>query len=101
MEQLTQSLDELYANLTIEDEEDGGIIIRNEEIKSCKESFVLVGRFITEKIINFNAMQIVLASLWRAKEGVDIHDIGDLALLVCILSSYGCLDSDRRRSFVV
>lgn len=72
------SLDELYAKRTIEDEEEGGVIIGNGEIEHAKEFYVLVGRFLTEKNINLNAMQNVLASLWRPKEGVEIHDIGEI-----------------------
>lgn len=44
----------------------------------AKESYVLIGRFLTEKNINFTAMQIVLASIWRPKEGVEIHDLGGM-----------------------
>ncbi|KAL8125716.1 hypothetical protein AgCh_013105 [Apium graveolens] len=38
---------------------------------------MLVGRFLTEKNINFNAMQNVLASLWRPKQGLEVHDLGE------------------------
>lgn len=61
------NMEDLYAKLTIEDEEEGGFIIGVEEIQENKETFVLVGRFLTEKNINFQAMQNVLASLWRPK----------------------------------
>lgn len=43
-----------------------------------RESYVLIGRFLTEKNINFNAMQNVLATLWRPKEGMKVHDIGGM-----------------------
>lgn len=52
-----------------------GVVIGTEEIQANKENFVVVGKFLTEKNINFNAMQNVLASLWRPKEGMEIHDI--------------------------
>lgn len=41
-----------------------------------KTTYVLVGRFLTENNINFQAMQNVMASLWRPKEGMEIQDIG-------------------------
>lgn len=41
------------------------------------QTHVLVGRFLTEKNINFNAMQNVMASLWRPKEGMEVHDLGN------------------------
>lgn len=78
MEQQKYDINELYARLTIEDEEDGGMVVANEEIQQNKEAFILIGRFLTEKNINFNAMQNVLSSLWRPKEGMEIHDIGDM-----------------------
>ena len=37
---------------------------------------MLVGRFLTDKNINFHAMQLVLASLCRPKEGMEVHNIG-------------------------
>lgn len=43
------SLEELYANLSIEDEEENGIIVGEEEIKEKKKTFVLIGKFMTEK----------------------------------------------------
>lgn len=71
------TLEDMYANLVLEDEEEDGVIIANEELSVKENSFVLIGRFLTEKNINFNAMQNVMASLWRPKEGMEIHDLGD------------------------
>lgn len=74
---MDSNLEEMYANLVLEDEEDEGVVVANEEIPGKEQSFVLVGRFLTEKNINFNAMQNVIASLWRPKEGMEIHDLGN------------------------
>lgn len=57
------NLDSLYANLTLEEEEEGGVVIGNDEIRGQKKTFVLVREFLTEKNINFHAMQNVMASL--------------------------------------
>lgn len=76
MEYSKPNIDDLYAKLSIEDEEEGGVFIRNGEIKGNKESFVLTGTFLTDKNINCSVMQIVTASLWRPNEGVEIHDLG-------------------------
>lgn len=38
--------------------------------------FILLGKFLIDKNINLQAMQNVLAALWRLKEGVEIHDLG-------------------------
>lgn len=69
-------LEEMYARMTIEDEEEGGVTVEGEEIIENTQTFVLVGKFLTEKNINFNAMQNVMASLWRPKEGMEVHDLG-------------------------
>lgn len=60
-------MEELYANLSIEEEEE-----ENRE----EENVMLVGKFMTERNINFQAMQNLLASLWRPKDGMEIHDPG-------------------------
>lgn len=76
MAQSHSNLEQMYARLTLEEEDEGGIVLGNEEVQEKKDSFVLVGRFLTEKNINFQAMRNMLASLWRPKEGMEIHDIG-------------------------
>lgn len=45
-------------------------------IGASKPSYMLVEQFLTEKHINFNAMQNVLAGLWRPREGMEVHDMG-------------------------
>lgn len=72
-----ESLEEMYANLVIADEEEEEIIVGNKEVVEEKQEFVLVGRFLTEKDIKFHAMRNTMASVWRPKEGMDIHDLGD------------------------
>lgn len=69
------SLEELYARLSLEEEDEGGIVVAKGDIGK-RNTYVLVGRFLTEKNINFNAMQNVIASLWRPKEGMEIVDLG-------------------------
>ncbi|XP_074352060.1 uncharacterized protein At4g02000-like [Apium graveolens] len=71
-------LEEMYANLVIEDEEEEGIIVANQEIVVQKQTYVLVGKFLTDKNINFHAMQNVMAGLWRPNEGMEVHDLGGL-----------------------
>lgn len=70
------NLEDLYARLSLEEEEEGGVIIPEGEVSKKQNTHVLVGNFLTEKNINFNAMQNVIASLWRPKEGMEIHDLG-------------------------
>lgn len=66
----------MYSKLSLAEEEEGGLCIGDNEGVQQKQTFILVGRFLTEININFLAMQNVLAALWRPKEGVEIHDLG-------------------------
>lgn len=78
MKNTTMSLEDLYARLELEEGEgeNGGMIVGKEEVRQTRLTFVLVSHFLTEKNTNFNAIQNVLASLWRPKEGMKIHDLG-------------------------
>lgn len=46
------------------------------KVEKPKTTYTLIGHFLTDKNINFNVMQNVLASLLCPKEGMEIHDIG-------------------------
>lgn len=70
------NLEERYAQLAPEEDEGEDIIVGEEEIGVEQKTFVLIGRFLADKNINFHAMQNVLALIWRPKEGIEIHDIG-------------------------
>lgn len=72
-----QPLGELYSKLSIEDETNNGLVIGAEDVRQAPVEYPLVGKFLTEKNINFNAMQNVMASLWRPKQGLEIHDVGN------------------------
>lgn len=77
MERSNPSLEELYANMSLEEEDEGGVLVAEEVPKTTAPTFVLIGRFLTDKNINFIAMQNVMASLWRPKEGMEVHDLGN------------------------
>ena len=73
-----ESLEAMYAKLVIDEEDNEEIVVANTEIVEQKQSYVLIGRFLTEKNINFNAMQNVMATLWRPREGMQVQDIGGM-----------------------
>lgn len=73
-----RSLEDMYAGLVLEEEDEGGIIVASTEVVEQKQTYVLIGKFLTEKNINFHAMQNVMATLWRPKEGMEVHDIGGM-----------------------
>lgn len=71
-----KDLEEMYSRMVLEEEEEGGVVVGEEEVVKAATTYVLIGKFLTEKNINFQAMQNVLASIWRPREGVEIHDLG-------------------------
>lgn len=72
------TLEDIYAKLAIEEEEDEEIVITNKEVVKQKPTYMLVGKFLTDKNINFQVMKNLMASLWRPREGMEFHDMGDM-----------------------
>lgn len=60
-----QTLEEGYANLSINDEGDEGLILEEPkvEVVTTDLSLCLMGSFVTNRKINFQAMQDTLASI--------------------------------------
>lgn len=48
-------------------------MVADGEIKR-RITYVSMGRFLTDKNINFNAIQNVISALWRPREGMEIID---------------------------
>ena len=74
------AMDEIYASLSIEEEDEGGLIIEGDDVEDGKDGkidfrFCLVGRFLTDKVINFPAMKNTMAALWRPGKGICIKDL--------------------------
>ncbi|KAH9752557.1 CCHC-type domain-containing protein [Citrus sinensis] len=69
-----------YAHISLAEEEDGGLIVEGDAGNeggpaSIDFRFCLVGRFLTDKVINFPAMKNTMASVWRPGKGVCIKDL--------------------------
>lgn len=71
-------LEELYADLFINEEDGIGIIVTRSEVVQQNQTYVLINKFLTKNNINLFAMQNVMATLWRPKEGIEFHDIGGM-----------------------
>ncbi|XP_074360805.1 uncharacterized protein LOC141701064 [Apium graveolens] len=56
-----ETLEDMYAKLVIEDEDEGGLVVSNSEV-------------VVQKQI---AMRNVMVYLWRPKEGMEVHDMED------------------------
>ncbi|XP_074352194.1 uncharacterized protein LOC141691368 [Apium graveolens] len=78
----TSSIINAMNNITLDDEEDGGLaleeIVVDGEIDGFQDfdaNLYLIGRFITEGVVDFPAMRQTLAALWHPGKGVYIKKI--------------------------
>lgn len=72
-----QEMEEAFAIIQIEDEENGGLNYENttEDLGEINTKWCLVGRFLTESPIDFQAMQHKMASLWRPGKGMYVKQL--------------------------
>lgn len=78
----TSSIIQAMKEITLEDEEEGGLALEVDEEQGKETAFngfnatlCLVGHFINEGMVDFPAMQQTLAALWRPGRGVFIKEI--------------------------
>ncbi|XP_074374432.1 uncharacterized protein LOC141714835 [Apium graveolens] len=71
-----KTMEESYANLYINDDDDAGLIFEEASVEalSTDVSYCLVGCFLTSRKINFQAMQDTLASIWRPVKGIFMEE---------------------------
>ncbi|XP_074352489.1 uncharacterized protein LOC141691618 [Apium graveolens] len=75
---IVREMEDNFANIRLEDEEEGGLMYEGEEGEVSSEIDVrwcLVGRFLTDSPVDFQAMQHKMASLWKPGRGVYIKEI--------------------------
>lgn len=72
-----QEMEESFARMRIEDEEEGGLMYEGSDVDLSEIDVrrCLVGRFLTESPIDFQAMQHKMASLWRPGRGVYVKEL--------------------------
>ena len=75
-----------YENVSIEEEEEGGLIVEGDDVDEGEETkidfrYCLVGRFLTDKVINFLAMKNTMAALWHPGKGICIKDLSPTLFL--------------------
>lgn len=72
-------MEEAFAKIQIEEEEQGGLSYENEteELSEIDTRWCLVGRFLTDSPIDFQAMQHKMASLWRPGKGLYVKPLED------------------------
>lgn len=78
----TSNIIETMNNISLDDEEDDGLILEGiagetflESIKDFNAELCLVGRFLIEGVVDFPAMQQTMAALWRPGKGVFIKEV--------------------------
>lgn len=75
-----------YDTFSIEEEEEDGLVFQTDDIGIGQEGLIdarycLVGRFLTDKVINFPAVKNTMAALWRPGKGVCIKDLSPTLFL--------------------
>lgn len=73
-----KEMEEKFASITLEEEVQGGLSYEGDtgELSDIDTRWCLVGRFLTESTIDFQAMQHKMASLWRPGKGLYVKDLG-------------------------
>lgn len=78
----TNEISRMMNSVTLDEEEEGGLALEVTEEEDNQETFhgfdaklCLMGRFITEGVVDFIAMKQTLAALWRPGRGVHIREI--------------------------
>lgn len=71
-------MEEKFASITIEEEDQGGLVYEGDvaDLSDVDMRWCLVGRFLTESSIDFQAMQHKMASLWKPGRGLYVKDLG-------------------------
>ena len=72
-----QEMEESFAKFNMEEEEQGGISYEDETEDLCEIDlrWCLVGRFLTDSAIDFQAMQHKMASLWKPRRGMFVKPL--------------------------
>lgn len=72
-----QDMEESFARFKMDEEQEGGISYEEhtEDLSEIDVRWCLIGRFLTESPIDFQAMQHRMAALWRPGKGVYIKEV--------------------------
>ena len=75
-----KDLEEAWDKLRLEEEDEGGMEVTAEELRQPEKEradlrFCLIGRFLTDKQINFIAKKNTLALLWEPRKGITITEV--------------------------
>lgn len=73
------SIEDHFDGLAIPDDEDIGVALENDDevFPPGKIELCLVGRFLTQRTINFNVMQIRMSEIWKPEDGVHVKSIAN------------------------
>lgn len=73
-----------WQKMKLADVEDGGfedtgaevVELNPSEVSQVDSQWTMVGKFLSDRFVNFNAMKSILANLWRPLMGVSISRVG-------------------------
>lgn len=72
-----KSLEHACASITLDEEDDDGLIIGCEDIQEREEEYqlALVWKLVIDKPTRFNAMRDTMASVWRLGKGMKATEL--------------------------
>lgn len=74
-----KEIEEKYAPMNLDEEEEGGVEYKGEkeeeEIDIIDMRWCLLGRFLVDIPVDFNAIQNTLASLWKPGKGMFVKEL--------------------------
>lgn len=73
-----EQVNDLCNHMVVDDSNEGGFVFDEVDVPLVEDEFrlCLVGSFITEKTINYQAMQNTLKALWKPVNGMCFRDLG-------------------------
>lgn len=79
-----KNLEEAYADLSLNKDKEEGLILEDipEDTNTAGLYRCLVGRFVTNKKVNFMVMQDTLASIWRPVKGVFMEETSRMNMFI-------------------
>ncbi|XVE95495.1 hypothetical protein REPUB_Repub02eG0102600 [Reevesia pubescens] len=85
---MEHSLEDFWAKLSLTDSERRDVVVEKEWfLEGSKEcQYCLIGKLLSRKMVNVEAMRTVLSQVWKVMHGLTIKDLGDRIFMI----QFGC-----------
>ncbi|GMP72848.1 hypothetical protein CsSME_00030745 [Camellia sinensis var. sinensis] len=81
---MAESLSDLARKLVLTEEEEAEVVVEDVHLQptEAKAGLCLVGKLLTTRPFNFEALQTTLTAVWRASKGIKFKTLGDNLFLI-------------------